>query len=400
MVLRIKKHNSKKRIARFGWLLVAVMLIWSMECRIVRAEGQELNIQAESAVLMEATTGTVLYAQNENARLSPASITKIMTLYLVFEAIEKGELSMEEFVPTSEYASSMGGSQVFLEAGEEQSVDTLIKCIIIASGNDASVVMAERISGTEAAFVDRMNDKAMEFGLENTHFMDCCGLSMSDEHYTSALDVAIMSRRLITDYPMVLDYSGIWMEDITHNTRRGETPFTLSSTNKLLKQYKWATGLKTGSTSKAKFCLSATANKDGLKLIAVVMACPDPKGRFKAAASLLDYGYNTCRVYEDSDYTIEERIPVAKSLGKTVAVKPEKAFYMVDCERRDFASVERKLVFREAVEAPVREGDVLGTLIYSIGEEELGRINIVACEAVSECGLGEILGHVIKKFLF
>ena len=193
---------------------------------------------------------------------------------------------------TSAYAQSMGGSQVFLEEGEMQTVDTLIKCIAVASGNDAAVAMAEFIAGSEEEFVSRMNEKAQELGMENTHFLDCCGLSDSDDHHTTARDVAVMSRELITQYPEVFNYTTIWMEDITHNTARGSSAFTLSSTNKLLKQYQWTTGLKTGSTSKAKYCVSATAKKNDIELIAVVMAAPDYKARFDDAVTLLNYGYS------------------------------------------------------------------------------------------------------------
>lgn len=196
---------------------------------------------------MEASTGSVIYENNADEQLSPASITKIMTLILVFDALGEGDIELEDQVTTSAYAKSMGGSQVFLEEGEVQSVDTLIKCIIVASGNDACVAMAEYIAGNEQEFVKRMNERAAELGMSNTHFEDCCGLTDSDGHYTSARDVALMSRELITRYPQIFDYSGIWMENIIHTTAKGSSEFGLANTNKLLKQYQWATGLKTGS---------------------------------------------------------------------------------------------------------------------------------------------------------
>ena len=227
-------------------------------------EGAPVSISAPSAILMEASTGTVIYEQNADASCSPASITKIMTMLLIFEALDRGDIKLEDEVMTSAHAQSMGGSQVFLEEGEMQTVDTMIKCIAVASGNDAAVAMAEFIAGSEEEFVSRMNERAEQLGMQGTHFEDCCGLTDSDNHYTTARDVAAMSRELITKHPAVFNYTMIWMEDITHNTARGSSTFTLSSTNKLLKQYQWTTGLKTGSTSKAKYCLSATARKDDI----------------------------------------------------------------------------------------------------------------------------------------
>ena len=229
-------------------------------------------VSSPSVILIESSTGQVIYELNSTERRSPASITKIMTLLLTFEAIHQGKISLTDQVTTSEYASSMGGSQVYLAAGETQTLDTMIKCIAVSSGNDASVAVAEHIAGSEEAFVDMMNKKAEELGMADTRFEDCCGLTDSDGHYTSALDVATMSRELTTKYPEVFDYTTIWMEDITHETRQGTSNFTLSSTNKLLKQYQWTTGLKTGSTSKAKYCFSATASKDGIDLIAAKSA--------------------------------------------------------------------------------------------------------------------------------
>ncbi|MBQ8597508.1 MAG: D-alanyl-D-alanine carboxypeptidase, partial [Lachnospiraceae bacterium] len=229
------------------------------------------EVEAPSYLVMEASTGQIICEQNADERRSPASITKIMTLLVIFDHLGTGRVKLESEVMTSAYAKSMGGSQVFLEEGEIQTLETIIKCIAVASGNDASVAAAEYIAGSEAEFVKLMNQRAEELGLTNTHFEDCCGLSESDDHYTTARDVAVMSRELITKYPQVLDYTKIWMEDITHVTSQGSSTFTLSSTNKLLKMYEWTTGLKTGSTSKAMYCLSATASKDNIDMIAVVM---------------------------------------------------------------------------------------------------------------------------------
>ena len=258
-------------------------------------------IEAPSAVLLESSTGKVIFEQNARERRSPASITKIMTLLLTFEALDQGKIKLEDPVTVSAYASSMGGSQVFLAENEVQTLETLIKCIAVASGNDASVAVAEYIAGSEEAFVEQMNAKASELGMTDTHFEDCCGLTDSDGHYTTAMDVAVMSRELTVKYPKIFEYTGIWMEDITHETSQGSSKFTLNSTNKLLKQYPFTTGLKTGSTSKAKFCLSATATKDGIDLIAVIMGAPDYKARFKDARTLLSYGFNISDLYLDEN---------------------------------------------------------------------------------------------------
>lgn len=217
-----------------------------------------LSLSAPSAILMEASTGTILYDKESSMELAPASVTKVMSMLLIFEALSSGNIHLTDEVTVSEHAAGMGGSQVFLEPGEIQTVETLIKCISIASANDAVVAMAEYVSGSEEAFVQKMNEKAASLGMSHTHFVNCCGLD-DPQHYTSAGDIAIMSRELITRYPQVFDYCGIWQEDITHTTAKGSFPFTLSNTNRLLKQYPYATGLKTGSTSQAKFCLSATA---------------------------------------------------------------------------------------------------------------------------------------------
>ena len=267
-------------------------------------------VSSPSVILIESSTGEVIYELNSTERRSPASITKIMTLLLTFEALDSGKISLTDQVITSEHASSMGGSQVYLAEGETQTLDTMIKCIAVSSGNDASVAVAEHIAGSEEAFVALMNEKAAELGMVDTHFEDCCGLSDSDNHYTSAKDVAIMSRELTTKYPDIFHYTTIWMEDITHETRQGTSPFTLSSTNKLLKQYQWTTGLKTGSTSKAKYCFSATASKDGIDLIAVVMGAPDYKTRFGDAQTLLTYGFSVCNLYIDENQDALPPLPV------------------------------------------------------------------------------------------
>ena len=256
---------------------VLTALLWSQgmpaahAAEPVKPASSGVEVSAKSVILMERETGTVLYQQAEHEQREPASVTKIMTMLLVVEAIEQGQLHLEDRVTCSAYAASMGGSQVFLEPGETQTVETMIKCISVASANDACVCMAEYICGNEQEFVNQMNERAKGLGMENTHFVNCNGLD-AEGHVTTARDIALMSRELIHTYPQIFDYCNIWMEDITHTTKKGSTQFGLTNTNKMIRQYEYATGLKTGSTSQAKFCISATARKDNTDMIAVIMA--------------------------------------------------------------------------------------------------------------------------------
>ena len=365
----------------------------------VYAENQSLEINAPSAILMEAKTGTVIYEKSPDEIRSPASITKIMTMLLAFEALEKGKISLQDEVITSAYAKSMGGSQVFLEEGEIQTVDTLLKCIAVASGNDASVCMAEHIGGTEGEFVNLMNQKAAELGMNNTHFMDCCGLSNSDEHYTTARDVAIMSKELITKYPQVFDYTTIWMEDITHVTKKGESTFTLSSTNKLLKQYPYANGLKTGSTDKAKYCLSATALKDDVQLIAVVMAAPDYKVRFEDCRNLLNYGFSKVHFYEDEKLENIGPVPVRGGIRRETMLEYKDGFVYLDLEGNDLSKITKKEVLPEYVEAPLEEGAKVGSVNYYLGEKQIGQVELVVCEKLEKAGFSDYFKRGFGKWL-
>lgn len=365
----------------------------------VLAEETVLQLSSPSVILMEASTGTVLYEKSPDEVRSPASITKIMTLLLTFEALEKGRIKLEDEVSTSAHAKSMGGSQVFLEEGEIQTVDTMIKCIAVASGNDASVAIAEFIAGSEEAFVQMMNEKAKALGMSNTHFLDCCGLSSDSEHHTTARDVAVMSRELITKYPQVYDYTKIWMEDITHVTRQGSKSFTLASTNKLLKQYQWTTGLKTGSTSTAKYCLSATASKDGIDLIAVIMGAPDFKVRFAEARSLLEYGFAMTRLYVDENK--EELAPVQILGGKEahVNVRPGGAFRYLDVTGADFSEIEKSFTYKERIEAPISAGDEVGSIAYRLQGKNIGSVPIIAAEPVEKAYYIDYLQRIIVWYL-
>lgn len=356
---------------------------------------QDFGLTARGAVLMEASTGTVLYEINADTQLSPASITKIMTLILIFDAISSGKISLQDEVVTSAHAKSMGGSQVFLEEGETQTVETLIKCIVIASGNDASVAMAEYIGGTEEEFVNMMNERARELGMNQTHFVDCCGLTEDAAHLTSARDVAIMSRELITKYPDIKKYSTIWMENITHVTNKGSSEFGLSNTNKLLKMATnfTTTGLKTGSTSAAKYCVSATAEKDGVELIAVILGAADYKIRFSEAEKLLNFGFSKCQLYKDSDESREQLPEIKVESGKEDYVSLEYGgdFNYVDINGTDLSLIEKRVELEESVKAPVTRGQAVGSIIYELNGKEIGRVDIVTAEAVEEANLKDCI---------
>ena len=356
-------------------------------------------IEAPSAVLLESSTGKVIFEQNARERRSPASITKIMTLLLTFEALDQGKIKLEDPVTVSAYASSMGGSQVFLAENEVQTLETLIKCIAVASGNDASVAVAEYIAGSEEAFVEQMNTKASELGMTDTHFEDCCGLTDSDGHYMTAMDVAVMSRELTIKYPKIFEYTGIWMEDITHETSQGNSKFTLNSTNKLLKQYPFTTGLKTGSTSKAKFCLSATATKDGIDLIAVIMGAPDYKARFKDARTLLSYGFNISDLYLDENTDPLQNMQVQGGVEDTVPVKYQSEFRYLDTEGNSLDGVEKKIELPETAIAPFAEGDTAGRAVYLLNGVEIGSVPILYENAVAKAVYKDYLRKIMEFYL-
>ena len=351
-----------------------------------------------SAILMEASTKSVIYEKAPDERRSPASITKIMTAILIFDAIEAGKISLEDEVVTSAYAKSMGGSQVYLEEGEKQTVDTLIKCIMVSSGNDASVAMAEYIAGSESSFVQMMNERAASLGMENTHFEDCCGLTDSDNHYTTARDIALMAQELITRYPQIKSYTTIWMENITHVTMQGSKEFGLANTNKLLKQYPYTTGLKTGSTNKAKYCVCATANKDGVELIAVIMGCPNYKDRFTEAQSLLQFGYTTCKLYQDENPPELMPILVKGGIDKQVPAVYKEKFSWLFVSGEDFSNMEKMLTTNELT-APIEKGEQIGTVTYRLNGKELGSNGIYAGESVREAKFFDYLLNIVLQWM-
>lgn len=390
-------YMSRKVTAK---IVAGVLLFCSffMTPLVVKAEDEEL-ITAPHGVLMEASTGKIIYEKDMDTRVKPASITKIMTLILIFDELEKGNLHMEDKVTTSAYAQSMGGSQVFLEEGEKQTVETLIKCIVIASGNDASVAMAEHIAGSEGEFVKRMNERAKGLGMENTNFEDCCGLTESDNHYSSAHDVAIMSRELITHYPKILDYSSIWMENITHETKKGSNEFGLTNTNKLIRSYEGCVGLKTGSTSVAKYCVSAVAKREGITLISVVMTAPDYKVRFKDAAAMLNLGFGSCKLYVDKQKEKLPEVLVEGGTSEKVPCKYEKEFRYLDTEGISFENIEKKIKLKKSLKAPVKKEDVAGTAKYYLNGKEIGSVKIICAKEVEQAKYSDCIKKVVDSFL-
>ena len=360
--------------------------------------GGTVTVTAPSVLLMEASSGKVLFEKDADTKRPPASVTKVMTILLIYDALSEGKIHKEDVVTVSEYAASMGGSQVFLEAGEEQTVDTLLKCIIVSSANDACVAMAELIAGTEEAFVQQMNERAKGLGMKNTVFKNCNGLD-ADGHVTTARDIALMSRELITKYPDVYEYTKIWMDTIIHKTKKGESEFGLSNTNKLIRQYSYATGLKTGSTGEAKFCLSATAQKDGIDLIAVIMAAPDVKARFADAQTLLNYGFSVCRKYEDRDWgSLKKAVKVKHGETDQVEAVQEQGFSYVDVSGTDLSGIEKKVLPDNSLEAPVKKGQKAGKVQYLLGGKTIGEVDLVTTEEVPAMSLKKAIEDVLDSF--
>lgn len=398
-----------KRIQAF---LIALMIILTCVCvpSEVYADNEEqsentqngaetaVEVSAPSVILMETSTGTVIYEKDADTARPPASVTKIMTMLLIFDALEAGQIGLEDQVTVSEYAASMGGSQVFLEPGEVQTVDTMLKCIAVASANDACVAMAEYICGNEEEFVNRMNERAAGLGMENTHFVNCNGLD-AEGHIISARDIALMSRELITKYPQIHDYSMIWMENITHTTKKGTSEFGLTNTNKLVRQYEYATGLKTGSTGDAKFCVSATAEKNGIELIAVVMAAENSKERFADAVKLLNYGFGRCQLYKDDSSDGLQPAKVENGVEDTVDVRRAESFSYLNTDGANINGIERSIEMNQKIKAPVREGDIVGNIIYSLDNTEIGRTAVVAAENLKEASFLDYLQDAAGQWM-
>lgn len=354
----------------------------------------DLGLTSKSALLMEEDTGTILYEQNSHEALPPASVTKVMTLLLIYEGERDGKFDWTDTVQVSEHAASMGGSQVFLEEGETQTAADMTKSIAIASANDAAVAMAEFLAGSEEAFVQKMNERAKELGMEDTNFVNACGLD-TEGHVSSAYDIALMSRELMENFPEIKEYTTTWQDSIVHKTRRGEETFGLTNTNKLIQWYDGATGLKTGSTGNALYCLSGTAERDGMGLIAVVMAAPDYKVRFREVMQLLDYGFANYAIEKgrEKGYAMGE-VPVEKGMTDTVeAVVAEEISVLVPKGKESQWETRTELL--PAVSAPVEAGTKVGELVYLRDGEEVGRVELTAGENVEKANVDTMLRRML-----
>lgn len=358
----------------------------------------EVVVSAPSVLLMEASTGKIIFEKDADSKRPPASVTKIMTLLLIFDALESGKITLGDEVTTSEYAASMGGSQVFLEPGETQTVETLMKCISVASANDACVTMAEYISGSEEAFVKQMNARAQELGMMNTQFKNCNGLD-AEGHLTTARDIALMSQELLTKYPEIHDYCTIWQENIVHTTKKGSTEFGLTNTNKLIRHYEYATGLKTGSTSQAKFCISATAKKDDLEMIAVVMAAETSKERNRDAVTLFNYGFGKCQKYKEEQIESTANVPVSGGREDQVKTAQKESFTYIDTTGADLSQMERKVAMVKKLKAPVQQGEKAGEAVYYLNGKEIGKIEILTTEYIPKSTYKSTMQNALKEYL-
>ena len=386
----MKNVFLKKISAVIGVFLSVAIILGTVPARAMPTEESvpALELDCKSAILIEASTGKVLYEKDAEMALPPASVTKVMTLLLVMEAIEEGRIKYGDSVRASANACSMGGSQIYLKENEEMSVEDMLKSVVIASANDAAVALAEHIAGSEEEFVRRMNKRAEELGMKNTRFENTNGLDdTTDSHLTSARDIAIMSRELIK-YPKILEYSSTWMDSV-----RGGA-FGLTNTNRLVRFYKGATGLKTGSTAKAGFCISATAERDGMGLICVIMGAPSRDVRNAAAVRLLDYGFSNYALYRDEGGTLPP-VKVAKGEQSELIVKSN-GFSAV-MKKSEVGVVKKEISLPEQIDAPIEKGSAVGSVIYKVDENEIGRVDIVATESVDKLDFGSMLLMLLRK---
>lgn len=378
---------------RLGIVCLAVLL--AVGLLPGRARAAELEVKAKSAVLIDAATGTVLYESNSHEALPPASVTKIMTMLLVMEAIDSGKIGWEDMVTASETAAAKGGSQIYLKVGESMPVSTLLKSVAVSSANDAACALAEHIAGSEGAFVEQMNQRAAELGMEDTHFVNCTGLDDEDtamQHRTSAYDIALMSRELLVKHPQIKKFTTIWMDTIRDGA------FGLANTNKLVRFYQGATGLKTGYTSKAGFCLSASAEREGMELIAVVLGSNTSADRFAACKQLLDHGFATYALIAPK---LDSAVSVPVKLGKessVAAVTSGENAILIDKGQKK--SVTTEIVMTEEVTAPVSQGQRLGTMTVRCGEQILAQIPLVAETAVERLSWAELFAFVLRHICF
>ena len=377
---------------RAGWLIVVLGLLVGL--LPLGARAVEMDIPAKGVLLMDVATGTVLYEQDADTPLAPASVTKVMTLLLIMEAIDDGRIRWEDMVTASEAAAAKGGSQVYLKVGESMNVEEMVKSIAVSSANDCACAMAEHLAGSETAFVERMNARAGELGMVNTHFVNCTGLDDSPEaanHKTTARDIALMSRQLLKNHPDITKYTTVWMDTI-----RGGA-FGLSNTNKLVRFYNGATGLKTGFTREAGYCLSASAKRENQELIAVVLGCETSQERFAACKSMLDYGFaNYCVI--TPELTEPAQVPVTLGTAQTVKAVPATQDAVL-LERAQQSLAATQIQLEESVAAPVVKGQRLGTLYLKAGEQVLAEIPLVAEEAVPKRTFGQIFLQVLERLM-
>ena len=365
-----------------------VLAVWVLAGSVTAAEPE---VAGKAVILMDAATGTILYESNAHEKLAPASVTKVMTMLLIMEAIDSGQLRWDDSVTASEAAAAKGGSQVYLKVGETMTVADMVKSIAVSSANDCACAMAEHIAGSEGAFAEKMNQRAAELGMTDTHFVNCTGLDddpAARDHKTSAHDIAVMSRELLANHPDIKQYTTIWMDTIRDGA------FGLSNTNKMVRYYPGCTGLKTGFTASAGYCLSASAARDGLELIAVVLGADTSQSRFAACKSLLDYGFANYALYTPA---MQEGASVPVTLGQreSVAVVPETSPQLL-VEKSKVSTITAEVTLEPAVDAPVAQGQKLGMLTVKAGEELLAEIPLVAETAVDRLGFPAVMGMVLR----
>ena len=375
---------------RIGWIAVVLVMVGAI--LTAPAQAVELDIKGKSAFLMDVATGTVLFEKNAHEPLAPASVTKVMTMLLIMEAIDAGKIGWNDTVTASEAAAAKGGSQIYLKVGETMSVSDMVKSIAVSSANDCACAMAEHLAGSESAFVDMMNDRAKELGMNDTNFVNCTGLDDDPDaakHRTSAHDIAVMSRELLKNHPDIKKFTTIWMDTVRNGV------FGLSNTNKMIRFYNGATGLKTGFTSGAGYCLSASAQREGMELIAVVMGSETSAHRFNTCKGMLDYGFaNFALVTADTEQSME--VPV--KLGKAATVTAELAErpqLLVDKSQK--SSVTTQVTLEESVTAPVSRGQRLGTLTIQAGEQVLTQVPLVAKEPVERLSFGDLFVKIFRR---
>jgi len=370
-----------------------VMALW-MALTFLPLPGQavELSVAGKSAVLMDVATGSILYESNPHERLAPASVTKVMTMLLIMEAVDTGRIALTDIVTASDAAAAKGGSQIYLKAGETMSVSDMLKSIAVSSANDCACAMAEHIAGSEEAFVSMMNQRAQELGMTDTSFVNCTGLDDGAEaanHKTSAHDIAVMSRELLKNHPQIKKYTTIWMDTVRNGT------FGLSNTNKLIRFYQGATGLKTGFTSNAGYCLSASALRDGMELVAVVMGAETSQSRNAACKQLLDYGFANFSVI-NPELTETGDVPVKLGTADTVGVRLGDASGLL-IDKAQKSSIATQITLEPSVTAPVSKGQRIGTMTVSAGEQVLSEIPLVAAEDVARLRFPDLFGKVLRR---